>query len=203
MSDAPAPNPDLVQISKADLATLQKSFTLLNKLWDDPEHGGDLKRAAKKVDPSLRIPEIDVAEPLLKPINETLTKVQEENAKLREEMEKDRQSREDDKELGKLVENLAKAQKRYNLTDLGMAEVRKRMAEDGIASPMAAAALVASDIEPAKPMSGSNFAPADLNPLGIDGKSDEADIKALHTNPEKWFDRAVPEILAEFEQDAA
>lgn len=197
------PNPDLVQITKADLATLQKSFTLLNKLWDDPEHGGDLKRAAKKVDPSLRIPEIDVAEPLLAPIRAEMEAFKTQMSEKDAAIAAMKQERDDEKALDKLRGTLSDAQKKYRLTDDGMAEVKKIMVERNIADPMAAAAFVVSEIEPAKPVTGTNFGPSDLNVFGIDGKSAEEDVKALHENPMKWMDKAVPEILAEFDREAA
>lgn len=202
MSDAP-PDPDIVQIRKSDLSTLQASYKLLNDLWDHPEHGAATKRAAKAVNPALRVPEIDVAEPLLKPLRDELAAKDEALKKLREDFDADKQTRQDDKELGDLRSNLDAAQKKHRLTDEGMAEVRKIMAEQGVASPEVAAKYVAANIEPAKPVVGSNFGPTDANIFGIDGTSAEDDIKALHNDPLKWMDKAVPEIMAEFEQDAA
>ena len=67
----------------------------------------------------------------------------------------------------------------------------------------AAAALVASEIEPAKVVNGTNFGPQDLNVLGMDGKAEDDSTKRLHDNPVKWQDREIGEIMSEFEQDAA
>lgn len=200
----PDPNPDVVTISKADHALLMRNYQLLGKLWDHPEHGADIKRAAKVVDPTLRIPEIDVAEPLLKPVRERQDALETENKTLAEKLAKLETDREDEKALDKLKGDLTEAQKKYRLTDEGMAEVRKIMAERSIADPMAAAAYVQSEIvQPAKPLSGSNFAPQDLNPFHIDGKAEDASTKALHEDPVKWQDREVANIMAEFEQNEA
>lgn len=190
-------------VKDTDLTTLQASYKLLNDLWDNPEHGATVKRAAKAVNPALRVPEIDVAEPLLKPLKDELSAKDEEIKKIREEFEADRKARQDDRDLDDLKTKLAKAQKDHRLTDEGMAEVKKIMAERGVADPDIAAKYVAANIEPAKPVRGSNFGPTDANIFGIDGKSAEDDIKALHQDPLKWMDKAVPEIMAEFEQDAA
>jgi hypothetical protein len=180
------------------------SYKLLNDLWDHPEHGATTKRAAKSVNPALRVPEIDVAEPLLKPINEKLSAFEEENKKLREELEADKKSREDDKALGDLQSKLTAAQKKHRLTDEAMGEVKKIMAERGVADPDIAAQYVVANIEPAKPVRGSNFGPQEANIFGIDGNSTEDDTKLLHNNNQKWFDGTVDEIMAEFErQDAA
>ena len=203
MSDA-GNNPNLVQMERGAYQQLQQGWELLSKLWDHPEHGAAVKRAAKAVDPKLRVPEIDVAEPLLAPIREELDTFKKTAEELREENAKIRAEREEEKALDKLRGSLTDAQKRYRLTDEGMAEVRKVMAERQIADPFAAAALVVSEIEPAKPMTTTNFGPASLNAFDIDGSSAEKDVAMLHNSPEKWQDKVVGEIMQEFaEQDAA
>jgi hypothetical protein len=37
--------------------------------------------------------------------------------------------------------------------------------------------------------------------LGIDGESEDASVKLVHNNPQKWMDLEVPKILAEFENE--
>ena len=207
MSDAGGegqPNPNMVQMDRGAYQQLQQGWDLLSKLWDHPEHGAAVKRAAKAIDPKLRVPEIDVAEPLLAPMREEIEGFKKTAAELREENAKIRAEREEEKALDKLRGSLGDAQKRYRLTDDGMAEVRKLMAERQIADPFAAAALVVSEIEPAKPMTSSNtFGPQSLNAFEMDGSSSEKDIALLHNSPEKWMDKVVPEILAEFDAEAA
>jgi hypothetical protein len=194
---------DTVTISKHDLNLLQGSWKLLNGLWDHPEHGAVVKRAAKAVDPTLRVPEIDVAEPMLAPIRAEIEEVKKSAAEVREENARLRQEREEERQVADLGKALDAAQKKYRLTDDGMAEVKKLMAERHINDPPAAAAFVVSEIEPAAPMTGSNFAPQDANVFGIDGTSDDKDIAALHNDPVRWLDKAVPAIMAEFEQESA
>lgn len=201
MSDAPDPNN--VLITKDDLGKLQSVWKLFNSLWDDPKHGATLKRAAKEKDPTLRIPEIDVAEPLLAPIREEMETFKKTAGELRAENEALRQSLEDDKAMGKLLKDLGSAQSRYRLTDEGMAEVKKIMQERNIADPHAAAALVASEIEPAKVIRDTNFAPADLNVLGMDGKAEDDSTRRLHDNPIKWQDQEISNIMQEFEGSEA
>lgn len=200
----PDPNPDTVTITKADLATLQRSYKLLDSMWRSKEHGASVRVAAKASDPTLNVPEIDIGEPLVQPIRERQDALETENKTLAEKLAKLETDREDEKALDKLKGDLTEAQKKYRLTDEGMAEVRKIMAERSIADPMAAAAYVQSEIvQPAKPLSGSNFAPQDLNPFHIDGKAEDASTKALHEDPVKWQDREVANIMAEFEQSEA
>ncbi|HXE51234.1 MAG TPA: hypothetical protein VN663_22845 [Ramlibacter sp.] len=203
MPDDPQPNPDLVTITKADLATLQNAWKLQAELFDHPTHGLAIKKAMKDVRPTMRIPELDVLEPALTPLRERQEALDAENKKLREELEADRQARADAAATGDLVKNLSSAQSRYRLTDEGMAEVKKIMVERNIADPHAAAALVASEIEPPKVVNGTNFGPADLNVLGMDGKSEDASMKRLHEDPIRWQDQEISEIMAEFDQAAA
>lgn len=201
---AAATQGDSVTISRADLVTLQGGYKLLNSLWDHPEHGAAVKRAAKAIDPKLRIPEIDVAEPLLKPINERLDAMTEENKTLREQMAADKTAREDDKALSDLKTRLADAQKKHRLTDEGMAEVMKIMKDRNVADPEIAARYVVSEIEhPAQSISGSNFGPQSANIFDMDGSSKDDDIKSLHKDPVKWLDQVVPKIMAETDQEQA
>lgn len=202
MSDA-APDPNLVSVDRAGLQTLQESYKLLQQLWDHPKHGAALKRAAKEVRPELRVPEIDVAEPLLAPIREELEESKKSAAELREEIAKDRKEREDEKALGDLSSKLTAAQRKHRLTDEAMAEVKKIMVDRGVSDPEIAAQYVVANIEAPRAVKGSNFGPTDANIFGIDGKSEEENIKALHDNPVRWMDKVVPEIMAEFDGEQA
>lgn len=203
MSDGGTPDPDMVQISKSNLAILQKTYKLASSLYDDPEVGVTVKKAIKRIDPSTRIPELDVAEPLIAPVRERQDALEAQNKTLAEQLEKLNQERVDERDLNSLQRSLDAAQAKHRLTPDGMAEVRKIMAERNVADPEVAAQYVVSNIEPAKPMTGSNFGPSDLDVFGIKGDSAEDDIKALHADPLRWMDKAVPAIMQEFEQDAA
>jgi hypothetical protein len=187
---------------EGDAAILEKSYKLFNSLYDDPEHGATFKQAIKKVDPTVRIPEIDVAEPLLKPIREQQAAMAEENKKLREEIEKDRQERADNRDVMDLSQKLESAQRKHRLTPDGMTEVKKIMAERGIADPEVAATYVVANIERAAPVTGSNFGPTDANVFSMDGSSEDAKMKLLHNSPMKFLDAEVSDIMAEFENAA-
>jgi hypothetical protein len=194
----PQPNPDLVTITKKDLETLQNAWKLQAELFDHPTHGLAIKKAIKDVRPNMRIPELDVLEPALTPLREQIEAINKTTGELREENAALKKLREDDAAVADLQTRLKSAQSRYRLTDEAMPEVKKLMMERNIADPHAAAALVASEIEPPKVVNGgSNFAPADLNVLGMDGKSEEASTKRLHDDPRRWFDEEAASILAE------
>jgi hypothetical protein len=203
MPDEQPQNPETVVITKADLTTLQRSYTLLDKLLGHKTAGMTAKRALKEIDPSIPIPEIDIAEPLVAEVNNKITAAEERANKLQEQIDKLNEERTNERELDDLRKKLDKAQREHRLTDEGMAEVRKIMAERNVADPEIAARYVVSEIEKPQPVAGSNFAPSDANIFGIDGKSEDLSTKELHENPTKWLDKAVPAILAEFEQQDA
>jgi hypothetical protein len=204
MSDAAhTPDPNAVLVDKRDLEKLQEGFKLLSSLWDHPEHGAEIKLRAKKIRPDLRVPEIDVAEPLLKPIREQLTAKEEEIKKQNERLEKLETSIEDDKQLAKLERDIDKAVKKHRLTGEGKTELIEIMKRGEANTPEAAASIIVANLEPVKPVTGTNFGPSDANILGISGDSPEDDIKALHQDPVKWLDRAIPSILSEVEESEA
>lgn len=194
MADDPS---ETVEISRAHLATYQRGLNILNKLWDDPDVGLTVKKAAKKADPSIRVPEIDIAEPLMKPINDRLTAAEAENKKLREEIEADRKTRKDAEAEHVWMADWNTVVKRHGLTEDGQKEVAALMKSRGIGDPEAGAALWASKQPKPQPISGPSYAPADMNLYGIDGASADDKVKLLHSSPMKFFDQEVAEILRE------
>lgn len=190
-------------VTDKDLETLQNVWKLQAELLDHPTHGFATKKAIKELRPNLRIPEIDVLEPALTPLRTELEALRVKDTERDAAFEALKKEREDDKAVADLQTRLKSAQSRYRLTDEAMPEVKKLMVERNIADPHAAAALVASEIEPPKVVNGSNFAPADLNVLGMDGKAEDESTKRLHDNPVRWLDEEVGRIMAEGEQEAA
>lgn len=179
-----------------------KAAKLLSDLWDDPAHGMAVKNAAKAHNPSLRIPELDVLEPALTPLRAELETERTTRTALEERLAKLESSITEDKEVSSLQSQLGAAQRKYRLTDGGMQEVRKLMIEKNIADPDVVAGHVVANIEPVKPQAASNWGPADLNVLNIKGDSAEQDVQLLHNDPVAWQDKAVAEIMAEFEAAA-
>lgn len=194
-----------VAIPAADHDVLKKSHALFAKLWDDPTHGLGVKKATKALDPSIRVPEIDVAEPLLAPIRTELENERSQRTTLEERFAKLEQERDEDKQVAILQRDLDKAQKQYRLTDEAMAEARKLMVDGRASTPEAAAAIIVANIEPARPMTGTNFGPTDANILHINGDAaaDDDSTRRLHNDPVRWLDTEVPKIIAELESAEA
>ena len=64
------------EISAEELNLLRGSASLLDEVWNDPKHGLALKRAVKDKRPNVSIPEIDVPDVVLRPINDQMSALQ-------------------------------------------------------------------------------------------------------------------------------
>lgn len=205
MSDG-APNPDTVTLSAADHRVLMKTFETFNKLWDHPQHGRGVKLAAREIEPTMRIPELDVLEPAIAPLKAELEEKTKALDELRASFETDKAERALERDTRKLQTDIDAATRKYRLTPDGRNEMLEIIKRGEASTAESAAALIVANLEPAAPVqSGSNFGPVNANVLGIDGESDDADVRSLHRDPMKWLDSAVPRIINELEagQEAA
>ena len=187
----------MAEVSDAELATLRKAQALLDGIWNDPADGLALKRMVKKRMPDARIPELDIAEPMLRSVNTTIAAEKAEREKLQKRLDDREQADKERKEDADLQAALAAAKKEYRLTDDGMAKVIKRMKDTSNPDPAAAAAWVTDHEPKASPAAGNSYSPSDLNLFGAGVKSDDEDIQSLHRDPVRWFDKTVGDILNE------
>jgi hypothetical protein len=185
------------EISDAELATLRRAQSLLDGLWNDKEHGMALKRMVKAKLPDARIPELDIAEPMLAPVKAELEEQKKANKTLADRLDAREAAEKEAKEDSDLTTSLAQAKKEYRLTDDGMAKVIKRMKDTNNPDPAAAAAWVTDHEPKPNPVAASSWSPSDLNLFGTGTKSADEDIQSLHQDPIKWFDRKAAEILSE------
>ena len=187
------------EISAEELNLLRGSASLLDEVWNDPKHGLALKRAVKDKRPNVSIPEIDVPDVVLRPINDQMSALQAAMAKQSEELAALRQADADAKLAGKFRASLDGAKARFGLTDEGVEATLNIMRERQIADPEAAAALHIASLPKAKPAShrdaaaygGSSFA-------NLYGMQDGSGDTLLHTNPDAFFDREVAAVMNEF-----
>jgi hypothetical protein len=186
------------EISDQELAVLRRAQQLLDGIWNDKEHGLAFKRMVKAKLPDSRIPELDIAEPMLAPVKAELEEERKARRTLEERLDAREKADKESKEDADLNKALADAQKEYRLTDDGMAKVVKRMKDTGNPDPAAAAAWVTDHEPKAKPATTSSYAPSDMNLFGAGIKSDDEDIAFLHQDPIRWYDRKAAEVLDEF-----
>lgn len=184
------------EISDQELATLRRAQSLLDGLWNDKEHGMALKRMVKAKLPDARIPELDIAEPMLAPVRAELEEQKKANKTLADRLDARERAEKDAREDADLTSALAAAKKEYRLTDDGMAKVIKRMKDTNNPDPAAAAAWVTDHEKPAAPVASSSFS-TDFNLYGAGEKSQDESIQRLHQDPKKWFDREASDFLNE------
>lgn len=143
----------MAEVSEQDLALMRGSQRLLDEVWNDPTHGMALKRAIKAKRPDISIPEIDVPDVVLKPINDQMTAMRGLLDKQAEEMAAMRQVTADKDLETKFRSKLDAAKTRFGLTDEGVEKTIEIMRERQIADPEAAAALHMASLPKPKPSS--------------------------------------------------
>ena len=173
-----------VEVEEAQLQLLTAAYNRLSQLYSHPEHGMEVKRIIKKIDPKTNIPEIDAAAPHVARIDGL------------------------EKQLKELTDNLSKgsddfhrardwqaAREEFELTDEGMKAAQK-IAEDQKLTPRAAAALARHDAP--KPVEPSGFSPHGWDLFRNTGsEGEQADFKNLVDDPDSWFDRTAAKMLSD------
>ncbi len=187
------------EITEQQLAGFQKAMTLLDKLTGDPKTGLSTQRKLKEIDPSLNFPGIDVGDVVVQPIKDELTKTQETLQKLQDERAAEKEAAANAALEGKLRDSIGKAQSKYKLTDEGVHGLVKFMQERQVAdAELAAPAYLETLPKAPAPIKPSPFAPQHANLFGTgDDRGSDENIKSLHDDPVRWFDREVASILAE------
>lgn len=174
---------------------LSRARDLMNKLWNDPKLGADVRKAAKEQFPDIVLPD-DQINPVVAPIKAELDEVKAANKALLDRLDKrDKEETERAAQLS-LEQKLDAARKKFSLTDEGFDKMVARMkAEGNFTDAESAAAWVAHETPPPKPAQGPSWSPQALDLYGSNKQND--DYKLLHTNTEAFFDQTVQQILNE------
>ena len=196
------------EISDADLALYRGINKLVDDVWNNPKHGLAFKRAVKDVRPDASIPEVDVPEVVLKPLNEQLDRLTKSYEELKAEREKERQERADADLDAKFRKGLDTAKSRFSLTDEGVDKVIETMRERQIADPEAAAALYVASLPKSKP-AGQRDASAyggrsltDFPGMRGESKTNHDMLYKDHASDMQFFDAEVAAVLNEFADQA-
>ena len=169
---------------------------LVDDLWNDAELGPKVRAKAKAKWQDIRIPDEQI-EPVLKPLQEQNTALQ---ARLdaMEKEQKDREKAAAEAQGQKDMEaRLEAARKKYALTAESFDKMVARMKEtQNYTDAEAAAAWVTDHLPPPPPPTGGpSWAVQRLDLFGTQSKDEN--MKMLHNDPDKWFDKAVQEVLTE------
>ena len=166
----------MAEISDERLAQLLRAeqvAAVADQVWNDPKLGMALKRGVKEKYPNAPIPEFDLVEPAVAPLNKRLDEITEQLAALKSGQE----GRETERALQRKLDQAARE---FDLTPAGKERLGQFMLETQTPDPVvAAAAMVRS--EPALaagPPAGEE--------MSFDPKADDADAKRLWEDPTRW-----------------
>lgn len=170
-----------------------RALELLDKVWNDPKDGETVRRAAKRADPSIAIPDEN---PLALKLTSELGASNSRVAALEKSLadfEARAQAKDDE---SKLRNTLGDVQNRFRFSDEAMAGTIKIMQDRQLADPEAAALLYRESLPKVQPTS-AHAAYFDTKPnLFGTQKIDEA-WRQLHEDNDGFFSRVVNEVFAE------
>lgn len=194
----------LVEVKASDLAALQRAKGLLGSLYADKDQGAAVRRALKKIDPSLQIPD-EVAEQYAAPLRAENEELKKNLGELSKKFDDDRKSRQDEADLAKLTSSIDRAVSKHKLTEDGRAGLIKVMQERQIADADAAALVFKETLPKPQPTRAhTGPLPSAFNLLEVNTPKDKTDseVQAFWDNPQKAADDVVKSILEEADEAA-
>lgn len=190
---------ETVEITKQDLATLQRSYKVLNGLMLDPKQGLPFKRMLKAFDPSIPVPDVELADTIAAPIQAELDELKKSNAALLARLDKREKDDGDRDTLTDVYAKIDKVVKDHGLTDEGREGMIKVMHDRQIADPEAAALVYLNGLPKPKPQTGGQqYLPQTMNLFGVNTPRGENElVDAFFDDPMKAQDAVITDILNE------
>lgn len=190
---------DTVTLTKAQFDELNGLKTLTNELWADPKDGLTFKKLVKAKRPNTRVPEIDIAEPLVKSLEAKLDETNKKHQTLLDKIAEDAKKADDKQAERDLLAAIDGAQRQYRLSDEGRDQMIARMKATGSPDAEAAAAWVASKQPAPAAIAATGLMPNDFNLFGAGQVSDDESIKLLHQNPSRWMEAEINGLMSNTE----
>lgn len=185
---------DTVEIPRAELDTLRRVHSLLDKMWTHPERAMEVKRLAREIEPSLKVPELDIVSQVDAAHQAKLKEIADKNSELTDRLDKLQKELTDERDEGKLRASFDKVKRDYSLTDQGFNEVIDLMKDRQLADAEAAAALWSrSQPPPARPVSAPTYLPQSMDLTKQLGPDEE--VKEWLSDHAKKFDSVVSDIV--------
>lgn len=181
----------------AELREARDLKSLTNELWNDKDHGLTFKRLVKAKRPNSRVPEIDIAEPLVASLTAKLDDQAKAHQALLDKIAKDDKAAEDRRAERDLIAAIDGAQRKYRLSDEGRDQMIAHMKAAGSADALGAAAFVASNQPAPAAIAATGLMPSDMNLFGAGQVSDDETIQLLHQNPGKWADMQMQALMSD------
>ncbi len=197
MSTATDPN-TLVEVTAGELAALRNSRNLLQGLYGNKETATPFKRMLKKVNPELKIPDLEMAEEFAEPLQKDIATLREQNGELIKRLDAREPKDKERDELTDVYGKIDAVVRKRGLTDEGRAGLIKTMTDRQIADPDAAALVYLDTLPKPVVQKGQNVLPQRMNLFGVNDKEGEnAKLDKLFKDPMGFMDDEITEILNE------
>jgi hypothetical protein len=205
----PAPSQDPneeVTVTRAQLAQLQRGFSLLDKLYTSKDTATAFKRLAKQADPEgkfIKVPELDLADELTKPIVTEIDATKKELKELRETIAADKQKFSDDQSLSDLNAKIDAVVKTRGLTADGRKGLIETMQKRQVADPDVAAVYYLDSLpKPETQRPSALILPQRLGKFNSQERepfagADDTLIKSFFADPEGTADQVIADIINE------
>lgn len=195
----PAPD-ELVEVSASELANLRRSKDLLNGLYTSKDHGAQTRRALKKLDPTLQIPE-DVADEYAEPLRRELADTKKQLDALKAQQDEDRTKRKDEDDLAELNRRIDSVVAKRGLTEDGRAGLIDMMQKRQLADPEAAALLYLDSLPKPQPRKAASILPQDFNLMQVNDGKDKTDesTQRFWDNPMRAMELEAINVINEME----
>lgn len=176
-----------------ETAQLKALAQLFGQLWNDPEHGETIQRAAKKHKPDITILDDN---PVVVKTRAQLAEMETKTTALQTAFDEYRAGAEREKAESKLRESLGKVQTQFGFSDEKMADVIKTMQDRQLVDPEAAALIVREAMPKTPPQSASSkFFDTKADMWGTTRRDEK--WEKLHTDPDGFFADVVNEVFTE------
>lgn len=200
---------EIVEVPRSQLETLQRAGRLLDSLaadrsrWDNPADRLAFMRQVKKDIPSVSIPELDIAEPMLAPVREQIAGLQTQlQGALDREAERTKKDADRDADAG-LMKLLDKTQAKYRLNEEGRKLMVDRMRDQGSMDAEAAATFVLHHFHTPDPVGEGTMAPGAVDIFNFNKAAEDDSMRRLHSNPERWFEEETAKMVDAFKRGEA
>jgi hypothetical protein len=201
--------PDTVELPRANAIIYQRAYKLLDALMSNTATATSFKRLAKAADPKgelIKVPDIELADEVAKPINDRIATLEAENKKLRDEIVADKQKLKDDADLRDINTRIDEVVRKRRLTEDGRKGLIETMQKRQIADPDAAALVYLESLPKPDAQKPSAILPQRMgqftNPREPFFGADEDKVKKFMAEPEAAADEEIARILNEAQEAA-
>jgi len=183
----------VVSVNAREYQQLRALTTLFDKIWNDPQDGETVRRASKRVNPEVIIPD---EHPVVAQLSAKLQQQSADFQSFKDALATEAKERAEKAQVDDLRKALGETQEKFRLTDEGLQKVIGIMQSRQITDPEAAALVYRESLPKTQLNGGTNRAfDTKMNLYGsavIDEK-----WRKLHEDPDGFFNDTVAEVFSE------